>query len=80
MNIEYIHCYNISLKLTKKLFSHVVNFRRHERRHTENTKTIKCTLCKSAFEHKFFLKQHMQRKHGVEIPHEHPQPPPSSVQ
>lgn len=46
----------------------VLNSRVHEKRHRENTKTEKCTLCSAAFEHKFHLKQHMKRKHGAEVP------------
>ncbi|XP_055306009.1 zinc finger protein 449-like [Sitodiplosis mosellana] len=42
------------------------NLRIHERRHTEDTKTLKCTMCSAKFEHKFYLKQHMQRKHQIE--------------
>ena len=41
-------------------------YRTHERRHTEDTKTLKCTMCSAKFEHKFYLNQHMQKKHQIE--------------
>lgn len=39
-------------------------FRVHERRHRENTKTKSCPFCTATFEHKFHLKQHIERKHA----------------
>lgn len=46
----------------------IFRFRVHEKRHTVNTKTEKCTFCSAAFEHKFHLRQHMKRRHEAEVP------------
>ncbi|XP_031632785.1 zinc finger imprinted 3-like [Contarinia nasturtii] len=40
----------------------------HEKRHTEDTKTEKCLFCPAAFEHKFYLRDHIKRRHGAEVP------------
>ena len=47
---------------------HFFHFRVHDRRHRENTKTESCPLCSAKFEHKFYLKQHINRKHNAEMP------------
>lgn len=50
-------------------FTRKGNCQTHEKRHTEDTKTIKCTFCNAGFEHKFYLNQHLNKKHNAEKPH-----------
>lgn len=59
-----------SCAFCEKRFRRRDHCRVHERRHREDTKKFKCTLCPAAFEYKHDFTLHLQRKHDAELPHD----------